>query len=68
MPFYLGHNAPLSSRPGERGGDVYLNVNHTWNYLLQKGAIPEKTVVGVPFYGRAFLLMNPHDARSGGAK
>ncbi len=40
-------------------------MNYTWNYLLKKGALPEKTVVGVPFYGRAFLLMNPHDARMG---
>ncbi len=30
---------------------------------MKKGAIAEKTVLGVPFYGRAFLLMNPHDAR-----
>ena len=30
-----------------------------------QGAIPEKTVLGVPFYGRAFKLENPHDSRMG---
>ena len=32
---------------------------------LFQGAIPEKTVLGVPFYGRAFKLENPHDSRMG---
>ena len=56
-----GHNAPLGPRPDERGQDVYLNVEYTLKYLLKKGALPEKTVLGVPLYGRAFALMNPHD-------
>merc|ERR1712088_664882 len=60
-----GHNAPLHSRPQDTGKDVYLNVEHTVNYLMKKGAIPEKTVLGVPFYGRAFKLENPHDSRMG---
>jgi chitinase len=60
-----GHNAPLYSRPQDTGKDVFLNVEATVKHLLKKGAIPEKTVLGVPFYGRAFKLENPHDSRMG---
>lgn len=54
-PFVL---PPLSQ---ERGGDLDLNVQYTVEYLMKKGAVAEKTVLGVPFYGRAFTLKNPHD-------
>jgi GH18 family chitinase len=40
-------------------------VEYTWNYLLKRGAKPEKTVLGVPLYGRAFSLENPHDNEMG---
>jgi len=60
-----GHNAPLYSRPKEKERDLTLNVNATWAFLSELGAIPSKTVLGVPFYGRAFHLKNPHDARMG---
>eukprot|EP00095_Tigriopus_kingsejongensis_P008527 maker-scaffold81_size397536-snap-gene-1.12 protein:Tk08527 transcript:maker-scaffold81_size397536-snap-gene-1.12-mRNA-1 annotation:"chitinase" len=56
-----GHNSPLFARPDESGLDLTLNVEFTMKYLMEKGAIAEKTVMGVPFYGRAFTLMNPHD-------
>lgn len=56
-----GHNAPLYGRPEETGQDVFLNIDYTINYLVKKGAKLEKTVLGVPFYGRAFMLKNPHD-------
>ena len=60
-----GHNAPLYPRPNEKGKDVLLNVDSTLEYLMKRGAKPEKTVLGVPLYGRAFLLMNPHDYKMG---
>jgi len=60
-----GHNAPLYPRPNEKGQDVLLNVDNTLEYLMKKGALPEKTVLGVPLYGRAFSLMNPHDYKMG---
>lgn len=55
-----GHNAPLFSRATESKADQALNVEHTLRYLLGKGARPEKTVLGVPLYGRAFTLINPN--------
>jgi len=60
-----GHNAPLYSRPNEKGQDLFLNVDYTLEYLMKKGALAEKTVLGVPLYGRAFTLMNPHDHKMG---
>ena len=35
-----------------------LNDEFAINYLIQLGAIPEKTNLGIPLYGRAFLLKN----------
>merc|ERR1712180_402780 len=32
---------------------------------MKKGAKPEKTVLGVPLYGRAFTLMNPNSNKMG---
>jgi GH18 family chitinase len=44
-----GHNSPLFGS----GKDI----NSTWSYLLEKGAIPEKTILGIPFYGHTFNLV-----------
>ena len=60
-----GHNAPLRPRPDETGDDIFFNLDYTINYLIKKGAIAEKTVLGVPLYGRAFLLSNAADDRMG---
>ena len=51
-----GHNAPLRPRSDESAEDQTLNVDYTLQYLIQLGARPEKTVLGVPLYGRAFTL------------
>lgn len=53
-----GANAPL------RSADV-LNVEFSINYMLKLGASPKKLVLGVPLYGRTFLLPEPYDADSG---
>jgi len=60
-----GHNAPLYPRATESTADQALNVEFTLKYLLEKGAVPEKTVLGVPLYGRAFSLLNPNSNRMG---
>jgi len=62
-----GHNAPLFPRPDESIKDQSLNVEYTLKYLLDKGAIPSKTVLGVPLYGRAFTLMNANNNGMGAA-
>ena len=53
------------SRATESAADQALNVEFTLRYLLKKGARPEKTVLGVPLYGRAFSLVNPNSNRMG---
>lgn len=60
-----GHNAPLYSREKEPAADKALNVEYTINYLMKKGAIAHKTVLGVPLYGRAFTLLNPNSNKMG---
>jgi len=60
-----GHNAPLYPRPTESLEDQKLNVAYTLEYLLKNGAKPEKTVLGVPLYGRAFTLANPNSNKMG---
>ena len=51
-----GHNAPLRARPNEDANNKVLNDEFTINYLMELGAIPEKTNLGIPLYGRSFLL------------
>jgi chitinase len=53
-----GANAPL------RSSDV-LNVEFSINYMLKLGASPKKLVMGVPLYGRTFLLNEAYDPDSG---
>eukprot|EP00092_Neocalanus_flemingeri_P004218 GFUD01004538.1.p1 GENE.GFUD01004538.1~~GFUD01004538.1.p1 ORF type:complete len:571 (-),score=105.37 GFUD01004538.1:263-1822(-) len=62
-----GHNAPLRARPNEDAANSVLNVEYTINYLLKKGAKPEKTILGVPLYGRSFLLKNSAHNQMGDA-
>lgn len=60
-----GHNAPLYAKPDASGNDLTLTIDHTWKVLKELGATPDKTVLGVPFYGRTYNLVNPHDHRIG---
>ena len=56
--YKTGHNAPLFPRPDEEGIERTKNMNFTLQYLLNKGALPEKTTLGVPLYGRSFILVD----------
>ena len=52
--------APLfapSDRPGGRGHDVESSVRH----YLAAGIVPDKLVVGVPFYGRGWVVADARD-------
>ncbi|XP_022913631.2 probable chitinase 2 isoform X2 [Onthophagus taurus] len=44
-------HAPLYS-------DNRLNVNYSISYLIKLGADPKKIILGIPFYGRAFISTN----------
>ncbi|XP_053621430.1 probable chitinase 2 [Plodia interpunctella] len=52
----VGANAPL------RGvtDDDELNVEYTIKYMLDHGVKPHKMVLGLPIYGRTFVLKNPN--------
>ncbi|KAL6428645.1 hypothetical protein ACFW04_007925 [Cataglyphis niger] len=51
-----GLNAPLYPRKGESGNELKLNVDACVQYWLKSGCAPEKLILGVGFYGRAFTL------------
>ncbi|XP_075218345.1 putative chitinase 2 [Lycorma delicatula] len=51
----VGANAPLKSNLK----DDFLTVEYSVKYLLENGVSPKKLVVGLPFYGRTFILENP---------
>ncbi|CAG2164989.1 unnamed protein product, partial [Oppiella nova] len=63
---YLGHNAPMYSRPEETEelekklnmNYREFNVNYTIHYYLEKGLHKDKMVMGMPLYGRAWSLMD----------
>ena len=53
------HHAPLYARPQSREfdeNDALFNVNYTVNHYIQRGMPAHKIVLGVPFYGRSFVL------------
>lgn len=50
--FKTGHNAPLE------GSGTGKDIKSTWTYMLGKGALPEKTILGVAFYGQTFNLVS----------
>ncbi|OWR42920.1 chitinase-related protein 1 precursor [Danaus plexippus plexippus] len=50
-----GHVAPMYARDGD--DDKTFNANFTVSYWISKGAPRQKLVMGVPFYGQSFSLM-----------
>lgn len=58
-----GANAPLRSPDFSDK----LTVEQTVNIILQKGAPPDKVVLGVPFYGRTFVLKDSNNVNIVGA-
>ncbi|KAK9739156.1 Chitin binding Peritrophin-A domain [Popillia japonica] len=51
-----GHNAPLYPRSSETGTVRTLNVDSSITGWIEKGADPQKLILGIPTYGRAFTL------------
>ncbi|XP_055600306.1 probable chitinase 10 [Uranotaenia lowii] len=49
-----GHVAPLYYYPGDTYD--YFNANFSINYWIEKGAPPQKLVMGMPCYGQSFAL------------
>jgi len=62
---YTGHNAPLHTRPQDSHRDQTYSLAYTFAYMKELGAVPEKTVLGVPFYGRSFKLLIPSENNIG---
>lgn len=56
---HASHNAPLYAPAGN------LSVASSVEYFISQGADPEKLVLGLPLYGRTFLLSSPDEHGSG---
>jgi GH18 family chitinase len=55
---YIGHNAPLYAKPGDKKSNYTQNLNIylTIKYLLSKGTSKEKIVMGLSLYGSILHL------------
>lgn len=53
-----GHVAPLYYYPGDKWD--YFNANFTIHYWIEKGAPPQKLIMGLPMYGQSFSLADPN--------
>ncbi|XP_068930706.1 chitotriosidase-1 isoform X2 [Petaurus breviceps papuanus] len=62
-----GHNSPLYRRQAEKGGAAEANIDFAVNYWLEKGAPPNKVILGMPTYGRSFTLSSTSDTGIGAA-
>lgn len=60
---YADHHAPLFKRSHD--SYPYLTVDAAMNYWHQKGAPKEKLVMGVPFYGRTYVLKDAKNSKPG---
>ncbi|XP_066963998.1 chitinase-3-like protein 1 [Macrobrachium rosenbergii] len=58
---FAHHHSILYAHPEDTGDNLYLNQDFAVSYWLEKGAPPEKLVMGVPLYGRSFRLQNEED-------
>ncbi|XP_065309475.1 chitinase-3-like protein 1 isoform X3 [Dermacentor albipictus] len=56
---YTGHCSPLGVRESASEDEKKLNVVQAVKMWLDKGAKPNKLVLGMPLYGRTFTLANP---------
>ena len=45
--------------------NFYNFQNSSVHYWLENGATPEKLVLGIPFYGKSFTLINPNKNKIG---
>ncbi|CAG9573360.1 unnamed protein product [Danaus chrysippus] len=55
----VGANSPLSST----SQDNTRNLEYTIRYMIALGVNPEKIALGLPLFGRTFLLNNPKEER-----
>ncbi len=62
---FADHHAPLNKREHDYYPYNTLNVAFAMRYWAEKGAPRSKLIMGVPFYGRAFELINPANTNPG---
>ena len=62
---YADHHAKLYKRSDDYYPYNSLNVDFAMNYWHKQGAPKHKLILGVPFYGRTFLLQNPQNNKPG---
>jgi len=68
----VGHNSPLFPIESASGAKKKLTVDHGAKEWVKLGAPKEKLLIGMPAYGRSFLLEDPKKfdigapAKSGG--
>jgi chitinase len=56
---FTGHNSPLYGNAQiDDGESFYFNTDFAVNYWIDLGADPSKLILGMPLYGRGFLLAN----------
>ncbi|KAK3593300.1 hypothetical protein CHS0354_031359 [Potamilus streckersoni] len=63
-----GHNSPLYARLSETPFQKTLNVKWAADYWVSQGLPKDRINIGIPTYGRTFILRNPaHDIMMGAA-
>ncbi|XP_065558234.1 probable chitinase 10 isoform X2 [Artemia franciscana] len=69
----VGHNSPLFPVDGADNQERRLTVDYGVREWIAQGAPPEKVILGLPAYGRSFVLADPEQfdigaAATGGGK
>jgi chitinase len=62
----LGHNSPLHAGPADQSAtEKQLNIDASVNYWIQQGAPKQKLILGMPLYGRTFMMANAQNQKPG---
>ena len=62
---FADHHSPLFKRQHDYYPFNTLTVDYSMQYWHQKGAPKDKLIMGVPFYGRSFVLQSPDNFKPG---
>lgn len=67
MSDMVDHHSSVSRRPHDEGQNIIRNLEYGIRFLKDKGADPAKLILGVPFFGVSFTLVNPIEHEPGSA-
>ncbi|XP_033229580.1 chitinase-3-like protein 1 [Belonocnema kinseyi] len=58
--FGLGYITPMYPSLKDNADERKINIDYVVKYWISQGAPPKKLILGIPFHGISFILLNPN--------